>query len=59
MGPLQRYEFIKWLYPGMRIKRWLLLLMGGVTLAGLGIAYFLREVYVSFTFPSVFYYITL
>ena len=59
MGPLQRYEFIKWLYPGMRIKRWLLLLMGGVTLAGLGIAYFLREVYVSFTFPSVFYYLTL
>jgi len=59
MERFKRYSFIRWFYPGMQIKRWLLLLMVGVAMAGLGIAYFLREVYVSFTFPSVFYYITL
>jgi uncharacterized cofD-like protein len=59
MRLLRKYEFIKWLYPGMHIKRWLLLLMAGVAMAGLGIAYLLREVYVSFTFPPIFYYLTL
>lgn len=52
-------SFLKWFYPGMRIKRWLILLMLGVALMGLGIAYFLREVYVTYTFPGEFYYITL
>ncbi len=59
MRVLGRYQFIKWLYPGMHIKRWLLLLMAGVAMAGLGMAYFMREVYVSFTFPDFFYYLTL
>ncbi|HEY8491979.1 MAG TPA: YvcK family protein [Dehalococcoidia bacterium] len=52
-------SFLKWFYPGMRIKRWLILLMLGVALMGLGIAYFLREVYVSYTFPREVYYLTL
>jgi uncharacterized cofD-like protein len=59
MEVIRRSRFIKWLYPGMHIKRWLLLLMIGVAMAGLGIAYFLREIYVSFTFPPIFYYLTL
>jgi hypothetical protein len=52
-------SLVKWLYPGMHIKRWLALLLLGVAVMGLGIAYLLREVYVTYTFPGVFYYLTL
>lgn len=52
-------SFVKWFYFGMHIKRWLLLLLVGVVLMGLGFGYFLREVYVSYTFPSFVYYLTL
>jgi uncharacterized cofD-like protein len=43
----------------MHVKRWLLLLLAGTTVVGLGVAYLLREVYVNWTFPPVFYYVTL
>ncbi len=52
-------SFLKWFYFGMHIKRWLLLLLFGVVLMGLGLAYFLREVYDFYTFPSQAYYVTL
>jgi uncharacterized cofD-like protein len=52
-------SFIKWFYFGMHIKRWLLLLLIGVAIMGLGFGYFLREVYVSYTFPDFVYYLTL
>ena len=52
-------DFLTWLYPGMHVKRWLLLLMFGVALFGLGVAYFLRDIYVFYTFPEPVYYITL
>jgi uncharacterized cofD-like protein len=52
-------SLVKWLYPGMHIKRWLALLLLGVAVMGLGIAYLLREVYVTYTFPGAFYYLTL
>ena len=35
----------RWLYPGMHIKRWLLLLLVGVVIVGLGAAIFLRDLY--------------
>ncbi|MFN0096902.1 MAG: uridine diphosphate-N-acetylglucosamine-binding protein YvcK [Dehalococcoidia bacterium] len=56
---LRSHSALKWLYPGMHIKRWLLLLLLGVVLMGLGISYVLREAYLSYTFPGAFYYITL
>lgn len=52
-------SFLKWFYPGMQVKRWLLLIMAGVAVVGLGLAYLLREMYVSYTFPTFFWYITL
>jgi uncharacterized cofD-like protein len=52
-------SFIKWFYFGMHIKRWLLLMMLGVVIMGLGFGYFLREVYVTYTFPDYVYYLTL
>lgn len=49
----------KWLYPGMQVKRWILLLIVGVVVISLGVAYFLRDVYTVYTFPDWVYYITL
>lgn len=60
MRPLRdRLSAFKWLYPGMNVKRWLMLLLVGTTILGLGFAYLLRTLYESWTFPTVFYYITL
>ncbi len=52
-------SFVKWFYFGMHIKRWLLLLLIGVAIMGLGFGYFLREVYTVYIFPSWAYYLTL
>ena len=49
----------KWLYPGMGVKRWLLLLMVGVTALSLGLAYLLVTIYRQQPLPYVFYYLTL
>ena len=35
----------KWLYPGLGVKRWLGLLLIGITALALGLAYFLYDVY--------------
>lgn len=35
----------RWLRPGLGVKRWLLLVMGGITLLGLGIAVILIDMY--------------
>ncbi|RME47992.1 MAG: YvcK family protein [Chloroflexi bacterium] len=52
-------ELLKWLYPGMRVKRWVLLFLAGITALGLGIAYVLVDVYREQPLPPVFYYLTL
>jgi len=57
--PWQRWISIKWLYPGMGIKRWLLLLAVGITLISLGVAYLLTDIYRQQPLPRVFYYLTL
>ncbi len=35
----------RWLYPGMHIKRWLVLLLVGIVILGLGAAIFIRDLY--------------
>jgi len=50
-GHLFNSSFFKWFYFGMHIKRWLALVLVGVTIMALGFAYVLREVYDSVTFP--------
>jgi len=59
LNKLREHTAVKWLYPGLHIKRWLLLLLFGVCLMGLGIAYVLREAYLTYTLPGTFYYLTL
>jgi uncharacterized cofD-like protein len=49
----------RWLYPGLNIKRWLLVLLVGVIFTGLGAAFILIEVYRSVSLPPLLRYLTL
>ncbi len=49
----------KWFVPGLGVKRWLVLLLFGITLLALGVAYLLVNFYREQAVPPVFYYITL
>ncbi|MDQ3881308.1 MAG: uridine diphosphate-N-acetylglucosamine-binding protein YvcK [Chloroflexota bacterium] len=40
-----RRRFPRWLYPGMHLKRWLVLLLAGIVILGLGTAIFIRDLY--------------
>src|SRR5213593_3002376 len=51
--------WLRWLAPGLQIKRWLLLLMVSELVLVLGVAYALKEIYQPAHLPSGFYYITL
>jgi len=60
MRRLLNTDFLKWFYLGMHIKRWLALMIVGVAIMTFGLAYILREAYISgFTFPGFVYYLTL
>src|SRR2546428_10381521 len=52
-------RWLRWLTPGLQIKRWLLLLMLAELVLVLGVAYALEEIYQTATLPHGFYYITL
>ena len=52
-------RWLRWLTPGLQIKRWLLLLMASELVLVLGVAYALKEIYQTARLPGVFYYITL
>lgn len=50
---------LRWLIPGLRVKRWLLLMVLGVVLLGLSLAFVLIDFYRDAPLPSIFFYITL
>lgn len=52
-------SFFKWMYPGMRVKRWLALLTFGIAVISLGLAYFSVSIYRGEHYPAVVYYLTL
>jgi uncharacterized cofD-like protein len=52
-------SWLRWLTPGLQIKRWLLLLMVSELVLVLGVAYVLKEIYQTARLPGVFFYITL
>ena len=56
---MRNHRLLTWLYPGMHIKRWLLLLVIGMSLLSLGAAYLLREAYLTYDFPGAAWYLTL
>ena len=45
-------SYLKLLYPGMHIKRWLFLILVGIALMGLGVAYLATQVYRTQPFPE-------
>src|ERR1035437_9584896 len=52
-------RLLRWLTPGLEIKRWLLLLMFAELVLVLGFAYGLKALYTTAELPHQFYYITL
>jgi len=42
---MRRRRLPRWLYPGMHLKRWLLLLFLGIAILGLGAAIWIRDLY--------------
>lgn len=48
-----------WLRPGMYIKRWVFLLIAGIVLLSLGLAFWAHQLYLDLILPAAFYYITL
>lgn len=48
----------RWLYPGMHLKRWLVLLFAGITVLGLGAAILLIELYRGLPDESIVFLIT-
>ena len=59
MHRLRRYSLTTWLIPGLHIKRWLIILIVGITLISLGLAYLLRSVYMTGSYPEFIYWTTL
>ena len=52
-------SFFKWLYPGMHVKRWFVLLFVGITFTSLGVAYLMVHMYREQPFPEFVAYLTL
>ncbi|MCL4466419.1 MAG: YvcK family protein [Chloroflexi bacterium] len=46
-------QVLKWLYPGMQVKRWLLLLLIAITFLSLSAAYFMVQLYREQPFPEI------
>lgn len=60
MKQIFQFDFLKWFYPGMHIKRWLALTIIGVAVMTFGLSYIVREAYLSgYTLPGFMYYVTL
>jgi len=60
MNRLISFDFLKWFYPGMHIKRWLALIVIGVAIMTFGLSYVVREAYLEgLRFPGFMYWLTL
>ncbi len=57
--PLSRSLWSQALLPGLHIKRWILLLLIGVTAAGLGLAFLIRDLYIARQLPEIVYWLAL
>lgn len=60
MARFSHYQrWLRWLMPGLEVKRWLLLLMAAILIIDLGASYALRSLYSEVTFPGYVATITL
>lgn len=58
-SPHLRAHWSQALLPGLHIKRWILLMLVGVTIAGLGLAFLIRQWYVTDQLPPAVYTLAL
>ena len=58
-SPIPRAHWSRFLRPGLHIKRWILLLLISVTIAGLGLAFVIRGWYVTDRLPPIIYTLAL
>lgn len=58
-SPIPRAHWSHLLRPGLHIKRWLLLIFVGITVAALGMAFFIREWYITDQLPPLIYTLAL
>lgn len=58
MRPSQ-HTIAKWLTPGLRVKRWLALLLLGISVLAVGVAQVIVELYRDAALPEIFYTLTL
>jgi uncharacterized cofD-like protein len=56
---LRNAQWLRWLKPGLEVKRWLLLLAFSILLLDLGVAYLLKAIYREAALPSESYWLTL
>jgi uncharacterized cofD-like protein len=54
-----RARWLRWLRPGLEVKRWILLLAVGILIIDLAVAYFLKDVYQNAPWPAWTQYVTL
>jgi uncharacterized cofD-like protein len=60
MSRVFTFDFFKWFYPGMHIKRWLALIVIGVAMMTFGLTYVVREFYTEgLRLPGFMYWLTL
>ncbi len=59
IGTWFRQQVLRWFIPGLRVKRWLLLMIVGMAFIGLGIGYVQVQIYRQAEVPEIFYYLTL
>ncbi len=52
-------SYLRWLTPGLGVKRWLLLVLAGVTILSVGIAQIIVEVYRTEQLPDYLYFLLL
>jgi hypothetical protein len=56
---LRNAQWLRWLKPGLEVKRWLLLLALSILLLDLGVAYLLKAIYREAELPAESYWLTL
>ena len=54
-----RTRWLRWLRPGLEVKRWIILLALGILIIDLAVAYFLKDAYQNAPWPSWTSYVTL
>lgn len=52
-------QILRWLQPGLGVKRWLLLMVAGTALIGLGLAIVLLDMYRAYPDSNLLYYLSL